>query len=259
MGEMNENLSTATRPVEFLNILRAERREILNVLRKTRLTTLKPEFPQGQIIPHATYSPWLNDPGFLAIYELARSNTMVDIYRCHELYRLASQMKSVDGDLVEIGVWCGGTAAVLAGAAPQKKIHLFDTFSGVAKADGRVDTLYKGGEHADASAAQVEDLFAKLSLQCAIHVGIFPDDSIQGLPEKISMAHIDVDTYTSAKESFDAIWPRVSASGVVVFDDYGSFGCEGVTQLVGEIVESTPNALMVHNLNGHALLIKKHM
>lgn len=259
MAELNENLRAATKPAEFLDILRAERREILNVFRKTRLTTLKPGFLHGQVIPHATYSPWLNDSGFLKIYELAQANTMVDIYRCHELYRLAIQMKAVEGELVEVGVWCGGTAVILAGAAPQKKIHLFDTFSGVAKADGKYDTLYKGGEHADSSVSQVKDLFGKLALECSIHVGIFPDDSLDGLPAKISMAHIDVDTYTSAKESFHAIWPRISASGVVVFDDYGSFGCEGVTQLLGEIVEETPNAFMVHNLNGHALLIKKHL
>ena len=142
---------------------------------------------------------------------------------------------------------------------PRKTIHLFDTFAGVAKADSRFDTLYEGGEHSDASMQQVAALFEGLSLSCSLHVGIFPEDTLESLPAKISLAHIDVDTYASAKGSFDEIWPRVVASGMVIFDDYGAFGCEGVAQFVSEAVRDTADALMVHNLNGHALMIKRQI
>ena len=253
----DENLQTARNPAEFLEILRTERNELINVLRKTRFSTLKPGYPHSQVIPYATYSPWVCDIEFLNIYEVARAHTLIDIYRCYELYSLAKQQASIEGDLVEVGVWRGGSAAILASAMPLKTAHLFDTFEGVVKADSRFDTLYEGGEHSDASTQQVTALFDSLSISCAIHVGIFPEDTLSDLPEKISLAHIDVDTNASAKESFDKIWPRVVVSGVVIFDDYGAFGCEGVTQFVSETIRDTADALMVHNLNGHALLIKR--
>ena len=242
---------------DFLEILRAERRDLLNRLRQTRFTTLKPGYTQTQVIPHASYSPWLDDAAFVAVHERIRSATLVDVYRCHELYRIAQQMERVPGDFVEVGVWRGGSAALLAGAAPGKTIHLFDTFAGVAKARPGYDTLYAGGEHADTDRATVEALFAAMGLQCRIHVGVFPDDTRDRLPAQVALAHIDVDTYASARDSFGALWPLVAPGGVVIFDDYGFFGCEGVTQAVHEIVAAATDALLVHNLNGHALLVKR--
>jgi O-methyltransferase len=48
----------------------------------------------------------------------------------------------------------------------------------------------------------------------------------------------------------------VRPGGVVVFDDYGFWGCEGVTQAVHEIRAGLEHALLVHNLNGHAVLVR---
>lgn len=241
---------------EFVDILRAERRGILNVLRHTRFQTMKTGFSQGQVIPGASYSPWLDNETFKSLHDAVSGHTLVDVYRCYELFQLAGQTSSVSGDLVEVGVWRGGTAALLAGASKGKRIALFDTFSGVAKADARYDTIYKGGEHADTDRQTVEALFSRLDLNCDIHVGMFPDDTLWGLPQQIAMAHIDVDTYGSAKASFEAIWPRLSGGGVVVFDDYGFWGCEGVTQFVNDLVGNLNGSLFLHNLNGHGVIVK---
>ena len=242
----------------YLDILRHERRNLLDLLRKTRFTTLKTGYSQSQVIPHASYSPWLDDEAFNTTYAAVKSHTLVDIYRCYELHTLARQAAAHPGDLVEIGVWRGGTAALIGCAAPTKTLHLFDTFEGVAKADQRYDTLYKGGEHADTDQEMVQALLQTLSLHAEIHPGIFPEDSLAYLPPQIAMAHIDVDTYQSAYESFHAIWPRVQTGGVIVFDDYGFFGCEGVTQAVDELRNSVKGAAFVHNLNGHGIIFRVH-
>ena len=183
----------------FLDILRSERRDLLERLRQTRFNTLKQGYTQTQVIPHSSYSPWLDDDAFLGLYKTIRESTLVDVYRCFELYSLAKQAIAVRGDLVEVGVWRGGTAALIAGAAEGKLVHLFDTFSGVTKADKLYDTLYSGGEHADTDRGRVERLFAGLGLHCTIHVGIFPDQTGRSLPDAVALAHIDVDTYASAK------------------------------------------------------------
>lgn len=259
MNKLNisKNIKSMNDSDDFLEILRSERRDLINRLRVTQFTTLKKGYAHSQIIPYASYSPWINDKEFIAKFELAHTHTLVDIYRCYELYILAKQSAVLDGEMVEVGVWRGGTAALIASAIPNKKMYLFDTFTGVAKADVMYDTLYSGGEHSDASVENVIELFEKFSLDCYIHTGIFPDDTLGGLPKKISFAHIDVDTYESAKGSFFSIWPRIVKSGIIVFDDYGFFGCEGVSQAVNEIFMTVDDAVMVHNLNGHALIIKK--
>ena len=134
-------------------------------------------------------------------------------------------------------------------------MYFADTFKGVVKA-GKADTLYKGGEHANTSQEIVTELLKRLDIKdYQLLVGIFPDDFKNFSSGAIKICHIDVDTYLSAKEIVNFIWPRVIKGGVIIFDDYGFFGCEGVTKYVNEL--KLPDARFVHNLNGHALLIKK--
>ncbi len=208
----------------------------------------------SDVHPIARYSPWGTDRGFCTIYELVRSNTLVDKYRCYELWRLAKQMERLEGSFIEIGVWKGGTGCLLAAAA-QKHTILCDTFRGVVKA-GQHDTFYKGGEHSDATEEEVRSLASQLRVLDRIQIlrGVFPDDTGSCVTERIAFCHIDVDVYASARDVFIKIWPLIVSGGVVVFDDYGFQGCEGVTRFVNEI--SPDDSLFIHNLNGHAILVK---
>ena len=43
--------------------------------------------------------------------------------------------------------------------------------------------------------------------------------------------------------------------GMIVFDDYGFSGCEGVTKLVDE-ERNKNDRIVIHNLNGHGIIIK---
>ena len=40
------------------------------------------------VLPGATYSPWNLDEGFIAAYSQVKDATLVDKYRCFELWRL---------------------------------------------------------------------------------------------------------------------------------------------------------------------------
>ncbi len=204
--------------------------------------------------PLARYSPWRVDDEFRRLYKVISSSTLVDEYRCCELWRLAKQMNRFPGLFVEVGVWKGGTGCLLA-AATRKKVLLCDTFRGVVKA-GPHDTYYKGGEHSDATEEEVRDLAARLGVADRIQIlrGIFPEDTGEFLNECVAFCHIDVDVYESARDVFDKVWPLIVHCGVVIFDDYGFQGCEGVTRLVNEM--SLADHLFIHNLNGHAILVK---
>jgi O-methyltransferase len=43
--------------------------------------------------------------------------------------------------------------------------------------------------------------------------------------------------------------------GVVVYDDYGFLRCDGITRHVDE-QRGRPDRRVIHNLNGHAVVVK---
>jgi O-methyltransferase len=214
------------------------------------------------VAPLATYAPWSGDPGFELVFSAIKPNTLVDLYRCWELWSLLEQTTALSGGILEVGVWRGGTGALLCRKAKlcgiSDPVYLCDTFEGVVKA-GHKDTVYTGGEHSDTSRHMVEDLLGKLGLDNArILQGIFPDATAHLIPENAGFrfCHIDVDVYQSAKDVFDWVWPRIGSGGIVVFDDYGFVGCKGVTTFVDREIRGQPGRVVLHNLNGHAVVIK---
>jgi O-methyltransferase len=216
------------------------------------------KYKQSILLPKSTLSPWLNDEDFIKTYSAIKTNTLVDIYRCFELWQISRRLRNNMAGIIEVGVWRGGTATLLAKANNDSStIYLCDTFEGVAKA-GENDNQYKGGEHADTSIEIVTTLLSEQNLSnYKILKGIFPDENSEGIEsEKFKICHIDVDVYQSAKDVFNWVWNKMIVGGVVVFDDYGFAACAGITQLVHELADSTPNAFFIHNINGHGLLIK---
>lgn len=215
-----------------------------------------------RITPLATYSPWNKDNQFQEIYSAIQGFTLIDKYRCFELWMLIDQSaKLEDGSIIEIGVWRGGTGALIAKQAMNcgitNPVYLCDTFAGVVKA-GTKDSSYKGGEHSDTSCKTVEELvFNKLRLtNVQILEGVFPDKTAHEIKrERFRFCHIDVDVYQSAKDTADWIWDRMVPGGIMVYDDYGFRLCDGITKHVEE-QKVYKDRLVVHNLNGHAIVIK---
>ena len=243
---------------KFAKALQDERDQIIDILRQTFFIRLDDGVPHKQVIPYATYAPWEGDQDFKSVYELIKGNTLVDIYRCYELWTMVKDLDRVDGDILEVGVWRGGTGAVFCKAAEgnsNTKIYLADTFTGVVKATAD-DTVYRGGEHADTSEKIVMDLLQIVNAKnYQILKGIFPDDFIATISiEKIKLCHIDVDTYQSAKDIFEYAWPRLTIGGVIVFDDYGFWTCEGITKYFNAL--DLKKGRKIHNLNGHGIIIK---
>lgn len=234
--------------------------DVVSQIRGTRLDSGDSALPHAISIPHATYAPWLADAPFQRIHTLLARHTLVDIYRCYELWDLLGQMAGIPGDVLEVGVWRGGTGALLCAAAARlaepRTVYLCDTFQGVAKA-GPNDPHYRGGEHADTSEMTVIDLLMRAKLLNArILKGIFPEETGNRAGDgPFCLCHIDVDVYDSAKDVLAWVWPRLSVGGAVVFDDYGFISCQGVTRLVNECIGKR-GWLVLRNLNGHAVMVK---
>lgn len=258
-------------------------------------TTVRKErtYPPGYgvVEPVANYRPWDVDEEFREVYELVREHTMVDVYRLWTLWYLARQLAreapgsgdagepggtapspGAGGDVLEVGSWRGGSGTVIArafGARPQAgekasvpTIFLADTFAGVVKAGTR-DTYYKGGEHANTSADTVQELLVRAGVpNVELLAGIFPEDRGSEIADRrFVLCHIDVDVYQSARDTFEWVWPRMVPGGVVVFDDYGFYGCEGVTAYVNELAAGDASVsggrpTVVPSLSGQAIITR---
>ncbi len=212
------------------------------------------------VLSGASYAPWLSDYSFNETFKIIGRHTLVDKYKCYELWQLVGETEKLKGGLIEVGVWRGGSGVLIARKARlsgiKNQVYLCDTFKGVVKA-GENDAKYSGGEHADTSIEIIEKLAADLRLDnIKIVTGTFPEEINGAIADQaFRFCHIDVDVYQSAKDALEWLWPKLVVGGVMVFDDYGFQGCNGVTRLINE-GRRKKDRITIHNLNGHAVLIK---
>ena len=232
------------------------------VINKSKINFTVSGFKYELITPYANYAPWLQDAAFQDTYNRIKEHTLVDIYRCYELWQLTGEVHAINNSVsfLEVGVWRGGTAGIigkkLALLNSQIPFYLADTFTGIVKATDK-DEFYNGGEHADTTFETVNTLMKDTYSNYKILTGIFPNDTAIkiGVDEKFGLCHIDVDVYQSAKDIVDWIWDRLIIGGMIIFDDYGFHTTTGVTKYVNE-QKNMSDRLIIHNLNGHAIIIK---
>lgn len=225
-----------------------------------KIPSERPGDEYADVTPVATYSPWNMDATFLEAWNAVRASTLLDPLRAFELWQLVAEAQKSDGEILEVGTWRGGSGALLGLRARALKmpcrIFLADTFRGVVKA-GPHDPVYVGGEHSDTSRAVVEQLMGRLGLDnVQILEGIFPDETgnaIEG--ERFRLVHIDVDTYESVRDIVRWADSRMGPGAIYVYDDYGMVSTPGVRRFVDE-ERLRPDRVVVHNLNGHAVVIR---
>jgi O-methyltransferase len=212
-------------------------------------------------LDHPRYSPWLTDELFREVYAAIQAHTLVDRYRLYELWQLVDEAAKLDtGDVLEVGVWRGGTGCLIAKRRDlvglRCHVYLCDTFAGVPNATD-LDPWYEGGEWADTSKDTVLDLTRRLQLESVqVLQGIFPQETGKIVADRtFRLCHIDVDVYQSAREVTAWVWERLVTGGLIVFDDYGFVNEQGVTHFVNE-QRSQDDRLVIYNLNGHAIVVK---
>jgi O-methyltransferase len=128
----------------------------------------------------------------------------------------AAANEAPPGDFVEVGVYKGGSAAVLAEVARARgrRLFLFDTFSGMPHSELGVDH-HVVGDFGDTSLEAVQK-----AIPGAICVpGVFPSTLYDDVGP-IALAHIDCDQYASVAACCRELAPRMVTGGVMVFDDY---------------------------------------
>jgi O-methyltransferase len=174
----------------------------------------------------------------------------------------------VPGDLVECGVWRGGSmmAAALTlrslGEA-DRSLYLYDTFEGMSVPTSR-DRSFEGKD----AAALLSQAPAQTGIWCYasledVHNNLlstgYPkeklvfvkgkvEDTIPAqMPREISLLRLDTDWYESTRHELTHLYPRLSFGGTLIIDDYGHW--QGARAAVDEYFSGRPEAVYLHRID----------
>ena len=203
------------------------------------------------------YLPWRTNEVFNSAYSMISDYTLNPKSRLYTLYEFSQRYLLENTSFIEVGCWNGGASGLVALTNYNKNSDfiLCDTFSGVAKASDK-DTFFQGNEYADASLEKIKELENMLNKELKVVKGVFPNsmDKIK-IEKPISFAHIDVDTYESARESFEYISMHAIKNAVIILDDFGGWFTDGVTKFGNEL-KNDVNYFVVPNHLGQIVIYK---
>jgi len=138
----------------------------------------------------------------------------------------------IPGDLIETGVWRGGTTIFMRGVlkaygVADRKVWVADSFEGlpapVSSSDG---ADLSGVKYLKVSLAQVKSNFERFGLlddQVRFLKGYFRDTLPHAPIERLSVLRLDGDLYSSTMDALRSLYARVSRGGYVIVDDYYSW------------------------------------
>lgn len=136
----------------------------------------------------------------------------------------------LNGAMAELGTLLGGSAYLIGHLAPQKTLHIFDTFTGLPSDDTFGD--FKQGYFV----GNEQEVRKRLAyLKTVFHVGLFPETT-KVLPNDItySFVYVDGDIYKTTVDAINYFWPRLVKNGIMLLDDYEYKPCRGVKRAVLE-------------------------
>jgi O-methyltransferase len=183
----------------------------------------------------------------------------------------------IPGDIVECGVWRGGSMqaaarTLIASGDTRRDLYLFDTFEGMpppserdVRHDGRpADELLAAAESREqsmvwamASLDDVRDGFAKVPYPAdRVHFveGKVEDTIPARAPERIAILRLDTDWYESTRHELEHLYSRLSPGGVLILDDYGYW--EGAREAVDEFLDQTGERLLLTRMASGRIAVK---
>jgi len=181
----------------------------------------------------------------------------------------------LEGDLVECGVWRGGSMhavarTLLAEGISDRELHLFDTYSGMTeptekdlRTDGRsAAEMLAASEKtkwvwAVASREDVEEGLKTLDYPYErFHLveGPVEETIPEHAPERIALLRLDTDWYESTKHELDHLYDRLVPGGVLIIDDYGSW--QGSKEATDEFLAALSDPPLMHRAGRSRIGVK---
>jgi len=176
----------------------------------------------------------------------------------------------IPGDIVECGVWQGGSMMAVAKTLlklhnQEKDLCLFDTFEGMTKpekmdisnsgfdATKEFDNTKNDSNGSDWCRATIDvvksNLFSIGYDKSKIHFiqGKVEDTLPTNKLKSISILRLDTDWYQSTKEELINLFPKLSKGGVLIIDDYGFW--QGARKAVDEYFSENNIQILLNRID----------
>ena len=212
------------------------------------------------------------DPRTVETIRAVRPYTMTSELRLAALCDAVRHVvaSGIEGDIVECGVWRGGSMMAVARTLLQlgtadRQLWLFDTFEGMTEPGDADISLHGESASALMRSSDREDpasVWCRATLpevEAALRgTGYDParmhfvqgrvEDTLPArAPARIALLRLDTDWYESTRHELAHLYPRLSVGGVLIVDDYGHW--QGARRAVDEYLEQQGAALLLHRID----------
>jgi hypothetical protein len=188
------------------------------------------------------------------------NNNAGDLPRLYALIFNIKQIMAdkIVGDVAELGVFRGNSAAILAHYARLngKSLSLFDTFEGFDRRDLVGDDGSRAIEFADTSLDYVHDLVGEEGVRFV--KGRFPESIPPDLrASRFCLVHIDCDLYEPTRAGLEFFHPRLSPGGLLIVHDYANPYWAGIKRAVDEFCRTIPERPVVFSDKSGTAMLRK--
>tara|TARA_A100001015_G_C15037538_1_gene737289 strand:- start:1312 stop:2061 length:750 start_codon:yes stop_codon:yes gene_type:complete len=206
------------------------------------------------IISTATHVPWRKDKNFFQFYKKIKRFTLLDPPRSYTLWQCAKNLQNTNGQILDIGCMMGGAGFIMSKRNKKGNSYLFDSFSGFKKDDG----LHKKDVFYYDEIEEVKRNIKKLKLKKTFVFKAYFPKRIKVNIKNIKLCHIDVNTFGDTKLIFNFIDKKIIKGGIIVFDDFGIWGVNGIKKFIYSIEKKFEKKYyFFKNYMGQCILIKK--
>lgn len=164
--------------------------------------------------------------------------------------------EGLEGDFLELGVYQGSTAAVLARYARRldRQLYLLDTYEGFVEEDLNGLDAGRRVDFTDTSLDAVRTRVGEVNTKYV--KGYFPESAKQ-LPAdgRYCLVHIDTDLYSPIMSGLEYFYPRMVPGGYLIVHDYGSLAWDGAERAVDIFFADKPECVIqIPDSSGSAVI-----
>jgi len=192
---------------------------------------------------------------------LEEGRALLHLDRLYTIYQSLLNIDDVAGDILEVGVYQGGTlkfiAQVCAGLEARRAIFGLDTFRGHAGITQEDGPSHFEGMFKDHGLEEISD-YLKDEQDVTLVAGDVREtlDGVLARIDRIAFVHLDLDLYEPTAFSLPRLAGKVVPGGIILLDDYGFITCPGAKKATDEFLKAG-GFTHFHLLTGQCILIKR--
>lgn len=197
---------------------------------------------------------------------------MTSVERMYAMYMATEYVinANIVGDIVECGVWKGGSSMIAALTmrnlkSTRRKIYLYDTYAGMTEPtwfDESFDSTNPAFGYWKKNMSGVINKWCYSSLN-EVRLNLFSTGYprtklmfVEGdvektipktMPRKISLLRLDTDWYKSTYHELNYLYPLLSPGGVLIVDDYGHW--KGARRAVDEYLKENKIRILLNRID----------